>query len=914
MRYLRRIVDHSDVLEWADPANPDRPLPDDQKQNPDKKLFVRFKSDSKQCPSYFVFGGDAFDKGDDETVTRLLIAIKDRHPDRVFLLLGNRDLNKLKLSSELCSMEVASTDPRLIPRSFWFPADLFPARTPVTYADWLYARAKAQLQDERRAVTERANQESHIEADAGVERKTNGLAEAQDDVNEVAPTEEDIQRRIDELNTPVNKLKWMLDHTMGCQGTFELRRKEIAHRRGSPINEVTDEDVFRSFRESVLSPDGFVRNYLIRGQLAAVIDNTLFVHGGLDFSTLGFVPDINAHHDHRRLQPLCGIPDQWLAKDKLPPEERQHHDWVDISGLETKDLPSNPFGACAVPVGKPKLVLDRAPGRDYKLLHSVRTWVNKLNRFATISIARWCLAPYYDPRTPSTLGRAVSLSGFIESDEPSFFVGKHPVFGLHNLSKQIGVQSPLREEIADQVDQGASPTDIAQESTLPPLKPPPTFTTSHAVAMDVDLDRYAKADQATHQPEGGVLAESTSPLLDLPPSIPFTFWQQIKEEGLTTPPPPLATSIIRDGRINDDDITSLSDRDKATDGRYLDPSVLASDEIDQLTLQTPRGPRDSYERYRYRGGCEVMGYGYRPSMNSRTVVVQNQFDKSNPTHKSGELIRALNNSGIYRILSGHLPWGDSPGVVEHPLRDPYDNREGALSSRSPLAVAEGTRLHPPHAGLEIIDADTSYSGYVPPGQSPCDGHTEDPNRGNAACEVVVCGLTVTTELDLGDTLGDEEKANGQHKIRVQRRYSHAMLHGELRDGTKFRFNLPPFPNVPFDLEIDLQIQAASPALPPEVRARIQKFNQKKIAEDLAVMLDADPFVGYKTVNGDWWVKARLPPESSDPSEQRNYRYLLSKAAGYAVEYKILTRSEMEQEPLVEPPNAPIYAQLHYSDL
>jgi hypothetical protein len=46
--------------------------------------------------SFFVFGGDIVDKGlGDERLCRQLVALKQKHPDRVFLLVGNRDLNKV---------------------------------------------------------------------------------------------------------------------------------------------------------------------------------------------------------------------------------------------------------------------------------------------------------------------------------------------------------------------------------------------------------------------------------------------------------------------------------------------------------------------------------------------------------------------------------------------------------------------------------------------------------------------------------------------------------------------------------------------------------------------------------------------------------------------------------------------------
>lgn len=49
-----------------------------------------------------VFGGDAIDRGpDDRRVLRALVDVKRRAPDRVTLLAGNRDLNKLRLVREL---------------------------------------------------------------------------------------------------------------------------------------------------------------------------------------------------------------------------------------------------------------------------------------------------------------------------------------------------------------------------------------------------------------------------------------------------------------------------------------------------------------------------------------------------------------------------------------------------------------------------------------------------------------------------------------------------------------------------------------------------------------------------------------------------------------------------------------------
>src|SRR5579862_9771528 len=50
----------------------------------------------------FVFGGDAIDRGPQaRRVVRLLTEAKGAAPDRVVLLAGNRDINKMRLALEL---------------------------------------------------------------------------------------------------------------------------------------------------------------------------------------------------------------------------------------------------------------------------------------------------------------------------------------------------------------------------------------------------------------------------------------------------------------------------------------------------------------------------------------------------------------------------------------------------------------------------------------------------------------------------------------------------------------------------------------------------------------------------------------------------------------------------------------------
>ena len=103
MAYLERYVDISKVLRWGECEAGRRRL----------ELIDPTRH-------YFVHGGDLFDKGPhDERLSALLVDLKRRHPDRVVLLMGNRDINKLRLAAELgpddLARDVATLDAGLVP-------------------------------------------------------------------------------------------------------------------------------------------------------------------------------------------------------------------------------------------------------------------------------------------------------------------------------------------------------------------------------------------------------------------------------------------------------------------------------------------------------------------------------------------------------------------------------------------------------------------------------------------------------------------------------------------------------------------------------------------------------------------------------------------------------------------------------
>eukprot|EP00434_Breviolum_minutum_P030974 symbB.v1.2.027393.t2/scaffold2682.1/size73113/3 len=147
----------------------------------------------KDSESAFVFGGDLFDRGPgDLRLARELIDLKKKYPARVFLLMGNRDINKMRLSLE---------------------------------------------------------------------------------------------------DSKVNRLKWILRHTMGSPAAFEHRRHElILETPGASAGPVvSDAEVLGSFLQSV-EPGGMVASYLQHAQIGVILGDTLFVHGAVEERALGFIP------------------------------------------------------------------------------------------------------------------------------------------------------------------------------------------------------------------------------------------------------------------------------------------------------------------------------------------------------------------------------------------------------------------------------------------------------------------------------------------------------------------------------------------------------------------------------------------------------------------------------------------------
>jgi len=217
--YFERYLGISKVLRWAD----------------DQKTELEFKKDS----AMFVFGGDSQDKGTgDIRFTKLLLGLKKKYPDRVEIIIGNRDANKLRLCSEL---HQDLDDPDVL--------------TDASFPFWV---------EEGHRVTPQMFLDKN---DA-----TNGGSE----------------------NTAANRLRWILKDTMGADGAFDRRREELSIIRKCNKEAITDDAVVESYRNEAdpqnTNGDNFMLQYLQKGKLSYVFGSSLFVHGALSPTNIGKVP------------------------------------------------------------------------------------------------------------------------------------------------------------------------------------------------------------------------------------------------------------------------------------------------------------------------------------------------------------------------------------------------------------------------------------------------------------------------------------------------------------------------------------------------------------------------------------------------------------------------------------------------
>jgi len=177
--------------------------------------------------SIFVHGGDAPDKGpDDIRIVKALVQLKRDYPDRVFLICGNRDVNKLRLWPELEPGETGRTA-----NIYWDPKH-------KTYPKYLEEK---QL-EEGSISTLKWMLECTMGSPTTFETRRMELASRQQPSTDVTMiSDQDVLESFRESVNPRGRDPWMLD-------------------------------------------------YLRYGQLMLIIGDCIFVHGGIDETCLGQVP------------------------------------------------------------------------------------------------------------------------------------------------------------------------------------------------------------------------------------------------------------------------------------------------------------------------------------------------------------------------------------------------------------------------------------------------------------------------------------------------------------------------------------------------------------------------------------------------------------------------------------------------
>jgi hypothetical protein len=213
--YLERFVRRSKVVSFT-PCQPQVNSSLDHDTYFPYTHQIDFQDDS----SVLVYGGDVWDQGgSDLYVIRQLLSFKHRYPDRVFFIMGNRDINKMRMPSEL-----GPSNSKVAPKH--------------TGVYWLDGTGKT-----------------------GDPRKGEWLDEC-----------------------PVERLKWMLQSTMGSPKAFEHRKWELEQEQScltNGIGDVTPMDVVESYRNSTNPITGEMSKYLKNASLVLRLGEILFVHGGL---------------------------------------------------------------------------------------------------------------------------------------------------------------------------------------------------------------------------------------------------------------------------------------------------------------------------------------------------------------------------------------------------------------------------------------------------------------------------------------------------------------------------------------------------------------------------------------------------------------------------------------------------------
>ena len=261
-----------------------------------------------------VFNGDLFDHGPDDIKLAQIFERSAQYyeqynqPEKLQIIVGNRDSNKLRLAWELNQDSVAA---RIINNDTpsWTPIQLTFAEhileliykpeasenLRVFFRRDLVEKLKSLLPEKLNNLTGDENKVQFEQIIKDMVRQNQNKAELRklilQCINNMTVT--------DRCDNPIGGLaqerkelvylKWMLKNTLGCGyeplfsgSTFMHRQRElqeIAYKE-DPQKRVTPLDVLQHFKNAI-AENGIYYNILKRGKIAITIDDTLYIHGGL---------------------------------------------------------------------------------------------------------------------------------------------------------------------------------------------------------------------------------------------------------------------------------------------------------------------------------------------------------------------------------------------------------------------------------------------------------------------------------------------------------------------------------------------------------------------------------------------------------------------------------------------------------
>ena len=129
----------------------------------------------------------------------------------------------------------------------------------------------------------------------------------------------------------------------------------------------------------------------------------------------------------------------------------------------------------------------------------------------------------------------------------------------------------------------------------------------------------------------------------------------------------VGSTLIVHGGINENNIGSVPGDDVVrgcVDEWSKDLNAFVQQQLDEYEKQPTWEERPSADNLKgKRGGNDLMDYGVPGGNNDKTVVYTSFLDNGNAKHLSEKTVEYLVDSGIRRILVGHVPHGDCPTVI-----------------------------------------------------------------------------------------------------------------------------------------------------------------------------------------------------------------------------------------------------------